>query len=73
MAIVRYFDEAKWDGSAPWVGLTDIDEAEWATLPKHVQESVDALPYFRKTNPESSRSRVKSDASQTAPSEGGSQ
>ena len=51
MAIVRYFDEAKWDGSAPWVGLADIDEAEWKTLPKHVQESVDALPYFRKTNP----------------------
>lgn len=49
----RYFDESKYDGSQPYGGvpLRDIDEAEWKALPKHVQESTDVLPYFRKTKP----------------------
>lgn len=53
MSVARYFDADKYDGSQPYGGvpLADISEEEWATLPKHVQESTDALPYFRKTKP----------------------
>lgn len=53
MAVARYFDKDKYDGSFPYGGvpLRDIEDEEWDTLPKHVQDSADALPYFRKTNP----------------------
>lgn len=49
----RYFDEDKYDGSFPYGGvpLRDLETAEWEALPKHIQESTDALPYFRKTKP----------------------
>jgi hypothetical protein len=55
MATARFYDESKHDGSQPWIALADIDEAEWEALPKHVQRSIDTLPYFRKTKPESAR------------------
>lgn len=51
MAVARYFDKERYDGSSPWVALADIDDAEWDALPKHVQRSIDTLPYFRKSNP----------------------
>lgn len=51
MATEWYFDESKYDGSTPWVPLADISEEEWKALPKHVQASVEGLPYFRKTKP----------------------
>lgn len=54
----RFFDESKYDDSQPYGGvpLRDLETAEWEALPKHVQESTDALPYFRKTKPQAARS-----------------
>lgn len=53
----RYFDEDKYDGSQPYGGvpLRDLETAEWEALPKHIQDSTDALPYFRKTKPTASK------------------
>lgn len=52
MAVARYFEASRWDGTIPMVGLADIDEVEWAGLPKYIKAQVDSLPYFRKTKPE---------------------
>lgn len=53
MPVARWFDKDKYDGSSPFGGVPvrNIDEEEWEAFPKHVQDSADALPYFRKTNP----------------------
>jgi hypothetical protein len=51
--IVRYYDATKnVDGAfLPGVPLDDITEERWAELPKWLQLSVDASPFYRKTPP----------------------
>lgn len=52
MSIARYFDESKVEpGMSVPVPLRDLTDEEFDALPKHLQASVDAWPFFRKTNP----------------------
>lgn len=77
MGVARYFDESKWDGeSFPFGGvpLRDIPDEEWDTFPKHVQDSADALEFYRKTNPSPAhRSRTHTTPTPEASTEGDSQ
>lgn len=52
-SIARHYDESKNpDGaSLPGVPLRDLTAAEFDALPAWLKESVDALPYYRKTAP----------------------
>lgn len=52
-SIARYYDETKnpEGGMLPGVPLRDLTEAEFAALPPWLQESLDALPCYRKTPP----------------------
>lgn len=53
MKIARYYDEAKNpDGAGlPGVPLRDLTEEEYAALPEWLQQSVDNLPFYRRTRP----------------------
>lgn len=52
-SIARYYDEAKNKEGAffPGVPLRDLTDAEFDALPKRMQESIDACPFYRKTAP----------------------
>jgi hypothetical protein len=49
----RYYDETKnpEKGELPGVPLRDLTADEFAALPQWLQDSVDALPCYRKTPP----------------------
>lgn len=49
--IARYYDASKNADAAgfPGVPLRDLTEEEFDALPEHVQRSVDASPFYRKT------------------------
>lgn len=49
----RHYDQAKNpdEASLPGVPLRDLTTAEFDALPKWLQESVDAAPFYRKTAP----------------------
>lgn len=61
--IARYYDEAKNEegGSLPGVPLTDITEERWAAFPEWLQNSIDALPQYRKTPPPRETAPLKRD------------
>lgn len=62
--IARYYDETKNEdgGALPGVPLRDLTEDEFDALPPWLQESVDALPMYRKTAArESSKSAPKAE------------
>jgi hypothetical protein len=49
--IARYYDIEKNPEQAFLAGvpLRDLTDEEWEALPPHLQRSVDALPFYRKT------------------------
>lgn len=51
--IARYYDERKNPDGAflPGVPLADLTEEQFDALPKWLQLSVDASPFYRKTKP----------------------
>lgn len=53
MKIARYYDATQNTDGAFLAGvpLRDLTEEEWDELPAHLQRSVDALPFYRKTKP----------------------
>ena len=65
MAIARYYDESKNPQGAhfPGVGLRDLTEEEWESVPDGIKADVDASPFYRKTAP------AKSATSKPAPTE----
>jgi hypothetical protein len=53
MSIARYYDEGKNEEGRYIVGvpMRDIEQDEWEQLPAHLQRSVDAADFYRKTKP----------------------
>lgn len=49
--IARYYDASKNPSGGAYSGvpLGDISEETWADLPKHLQNSVDACGFYRKS------------------------
>jgi hypothetical protein len=64
MAVARYYDASQNPEGAYFSGvpLRDIEQAEWDELPEHVQQSVDASPFYRKTKPTSAKAEKKASA-----------
>lgn len=55
--IVRYYDATKNPdgGYLPGVALGDLTDEQYDALPKWLQESVDASPFYRKTKPSAAK------------------
>lgn len=55
MSVARYYDEAKNPEHdrrfISGVPLRDLTDEEFEQLPKHLQRSVDAADFYRKTKP----------------------
>ncbi len=53
--VARYYEPAKNPDRAflSGVPLRDLSDDEWEALPQHLQRSVDALEFYRKTKPPS--------------------
>jgi hypothetical protein len=63
MSIARYYNAAaNTEGRYfPGVPQGDIDEARWEALPKWLQETVDASPFYRKTKPSEAKAAPKAE------------
>lgn len=55
MTVARFYEESKHEegGVLPGVPLADIDEETFNAYPEWLQQSIDALPFYRKSKPES--------------------
>jgi hypothetical protein len=64
VAVARYYDaSANPDGLFfSGVPLRDLTDDEWNELPEHLQGSVDAAPFYRKTKPTSAKADKKASA-----------
>jgi hypothetical protein len=61
--IARHYDASKNPDKAalPGVPLTDISQDEFDALPKWLQDSVDASPFYRKTAPPKAAPKAEKD------------
>jgi hypothetical protein len=59
-AVARYYDKEKNAEGASLAGvpLRDLTEEDFEALPAHLQRSVDALPFYRRTNPNPTRRKA---------------
>jgi hypothetical protein len=71
MSIARYYDKEKnaEGASLPGVPLRDLTDEEFEAYPKWLQASIDATPFFRKSNPSPAR-RSKAGEGDTPEKEG---
>ena len=72
--IARYYDASANPERLYFSGvpLRDITEEEWAALPEHVQRSVDAVSFYRKTKPTPAKAekKARADTADNAAQEG---
>lgn len=72
MSIARYYVESENPerASLPGVPLRDLTDEEFEAYPSWLQASIDALAFYRKTNPAPARRAKASSEADTAEKEG---